>query len=135
MIEFTVFGLPKGKARPRFVRTNKGVRTYTTKSTETYQNDVLWAYMDKYRGVTLKGPIWANISAYFPIPKSTPKKKRAGMKWYDKKPDVDNIAKSVLDALNGVAYDDDKQIVVMIIHKEYSNEARVEIKLGEINDT
>lgn len=133
MIEFTVYGTPKGKARPRFVRTSKGVRTYTPKTTETYQNDVLAAYMDKYQGVTLKGHIWAKINAYFPIPKSTPKKRRASLTWYDKKPDVDNIAKSVLDALQGYAYDDDKQIVALTIQKEYADEARVDVKLGELN--
>jgi Holliday junction resolvase RusA-like endonuclease len=56
------------------------------------------------------------------------------MHWYDKKPDVDNIAKSILDALNGAAYDDDKQVVALMIHKEYSDTPRVDIKLGDIND-
>ena len=132
MIEFTVYGIPKGKARPRFVRTKKGVRTYTPKSTETYQNDVLSAYMDKCQGEKLNGQIWARMTAYFTIPKSVPKKHRAGMIWYDKKPDVDNIAKSVLDALQGIAYDDDKQIVTLIIDKRYGDTARVEVKLGEL---
>ena len=133
-INFTVYGEPKGKARPRFVRTSRGVRTYTPKQTETYQNDVLCAYLNKYKGTTLKGQIWARIDAYFAIPKSTPKYKRPLMHWYDKKPDVDNIAKSILDALNGAAYDDDKQVVALMIHKEYSDTPRVDIKLGDIND-
>lgn len=132
IVQFVVKGTPKGKARPRFVRTGKGVRTYTPKATETYQNDVLSAYMDTYKGTKLNGPIYARITAYFDIPKSTPKNKRAGMKWYDKKPDVDNIAKSVMDALNGVAYDDDKQIIWLVIRKMYG-EPRVEVTIGEIN--
>lgn len=133
-IAFTVYGEPKGKARPRFVRTGRGVRTYTPKQTETYQNDVLCAYLNKYKGTTLKGPIWARIDAYFTIPKSTPKYKRPLMHWYDKKPDVDNIAKSILDALNGTAYDDDKQVVALVIYKEYADIARVNVMLGELND-
>lgn len=131
MIELTVMGKPVGKERPRFARTQHGIRTYTPKRTETYQKSIFGAYMDKYKGTTLKGGIWAQISAYFDIPKSTPKYKRDSMRWYDKKPDADNIAKTVLDALNGVAYEDDKQIVMLQVRKEYG-EPRVEIRLGEM---
>lgn len=131
MIEFTVYGTPKGKARPRFVRTKAGVRTYTPKQTETYQNSILEAYLDSCKGTKLNGPIWARINVYFAIPKSTPKKARSGMEWYDKKPDVDNLVKSVLDALNKHAYDDDKQIVALMVNKRYG-EPRIEVKMGEI---
>ena len=132
IIEFTVMGTPKGKARPRFVRCGKGVRTYTPKATETYQNDVLTAYMQSNKGIKLNGPIYARISAYFDMPKSTPKYKRAGMRWYDKKPDVDNVVKAVMDALNGIAYDDDKQVVWLVIRKMYG-EPRVEVSMGELH--
>jgi Holliday junction resolvase RusA-like endonuclease len=56
------------------------------------------------------------------------------MHWCDKKPDVDNIAKSILDALNGTAYDDDKRVVALTIYKEYADIARVNVMLGELND-
>lgn len=55
------------------------------------------------------------INAYFSIPKSYMKGKRLACKHNinrpAKKPDVDNILKAVLDALNGVAYKDDKQVI------------------------
>lgn len=133
IIQFTVMGTPKGKARPRFVRTCKGVRTYTPKQTETYQNEVAVAYMQSCKGAKLNGPIWANITAYYAMPKSTPKSKRSDMVWYDKKPDVDNIAKAVMDALNGIAYDDDKQITSLIIDKRYGA-PHIEVTMGEFND-
>lgn len=134
MIKFTVYGEPKGKGRPRFVRIGSGVRTYTPKSTETYQNDVLAVYMDKYKGESINGPIRAEIDAYMPIPKSYSKKRRAEMegKPCDKKPDADNIAKSVLDALQGYAYEDDKQITLLTVTKKYSDTPRVEIVLREL---
>lgn len=47
------------------------------------------------------------------------------------KPDNDNIAKSVLDALNGLAYVDDKQIVELKVNKYYGAEAYVYVKLTE----
>lgn len=37
----------------------------------------------------------------------------------DKKPDADNILKAVLDALNGVAYEDDRQVVEVLCIKKY----------------
>ena len=50
-----------------------------------------------------------------------------------KKPDADNIAKVVLDALNGVAYEDDKQVVRVTISKVYSFEKEgLEIEIGVV---
>ena len=48
-----------------------------------------------------------------------------------KKPDLDNIAKAILDSLNGIAYKDDSQIVSLLISKKYSDRPRVEIALKE----
>ena len=48
-----------------------------------------------------------------------------------KKPDLDNIAKAILDSLNGIAYKDDSQIVSLLISKKYSDRPRVEITLKE----
>nr|DAH87168.1 MAG TPA: Endodeoxyribonuclease RusA [Caudoviricetes sp.] len=64
------------------------------------------------------------INAYFSIPKSYMKGKRLACKHNinrpAKKPDVDNILKAVLDALNGVAYKDDKQVIEVTCGKWYS---------------
>ena len=51
---------------------------------------------------------------------------------YIKKIDSDNLAKSILDALNGVAYDDDSQVCLLIVQKLYAETARVEVVLEEI---
>jgi Holliday junction resolvase RusA-like endonuclease len=132
MIEFTVYGEPKGKSRPRFGNGH----TYTPKTTTEYEKTVLAAYMDKYHTLMLKSEICVQIRAYMGIPKSTPKKRRAEMlgKGVLKKPDVDNIAKIILDALNGVAYEDDKQITRLDIEKRYSDTPRVEVQIREKRD-
>lgn len=49
-----------------------------------------------------------------------------------KKPDIDNIAKAVLDALNSVAYRDDTQIVELQIRKQYSEKPRLEICMEKL---
>ena len=51
---------------------------------------------------------------------------------YTKKVDADNLAKSVLDALNGIAYDDDAQVSLLLVYKAYAETARVEVQLKEL---
>lgn len=48
------------------------------------------------------------------------------------KPDTDNIAKSILDALNGIAYNDDKQVVTLIVQKWYAEVPSVSVMIKEV---
>ena len=48
------------------------------------------------------------------------------------KPDLDNVAKGVLDALNGVAYVDDTQVVRLLVQKQYSLEPRLVVTVKEL---
>lgn len=133
--QFIVIGEPKGKGRPRFVSTNKGVRTYTPKDTVYYENLVKLSYKDMC-GVKLNGKIRAKISAYFAPPASSSNKKKEqmllGEVGYLHKPDTDNIAKIILDSLNGIAYDDDRQITELTVNKHYGLRSGVVVELEEI---
>ncbi|HHD2713896.1 RusA family crossover junction endodeoxyribonuclease [Clostridium perfringens] len=76
----------------------------------------------------------ALIVAYYKIPKSYSKKRvqaiRDGLEKPIKKPDADNIAKIILDSLNGIAYKDDSQIIELSVIKRYTEEnERVEFEL------
>ena len=114
---FTIFGDPVGKQRPRV--TQHG--TYTPKKTKDYEELVKSLYQGPYFGDV---PLCVDVLAVFPIPKSYTKKQRAEClgKPYMKKPDYDNILKIISDALNGVAYKDDNQIVSAYIYKRYTCE-------------
>ena len=83
----------------------------------------------------LEGRLSINIIAYLKIPKSTSKKKEAGMLENKisptKKPDIDNITKVVLDALNKFAYKDDTQITEITVVKKYASTPKVKIKIEE----
>ena len=74
------------------------------------------------------------LKIFMYIPKSTSQKKLTQMINREirptKKPDIDNIVKVVADALNGIAYADDKQIVSLVVEKYYSVRPRVEIGVG-----
>lgn len=129
-IKFTVPGPPQGKARPRTGRnksTGKPV-SYTPAQTVLYENWIRTCYMQETNMLFSNNELLGiDIMAFFPIPKSTPKKIRAAMMDGEirplKKPDGDNILKAVCDALNGLAYRDDRQLADKCIHKWYENEA------------
>lgn len=129
---FTVDGEPKGKARPRVLKSG---HTYTPQETVNYENYVKWCFRESGQQM-LDGMIEADIKAYFQIPKSAGKNK--AMLMCDgnirpiKKPDIDNIVKAVLDSLNGIAYHDDSMIVSATIQKFYSVQPRVEVTLREL---
>lgn len=133
-VEFVVEGEPKAKSRHRTTKTG---HTYTPKKTVDYENWVKLCYCTKNKAKLLEGQIRATIHAYFTIPKSATKGKLLAMQHNivrpTKKPDTDNIAKSILDGLNKIAYKDDSQIVELIVHKYWSEEPRAEVTLEEIN--
>lgn len=130
MIHFVIPGEPKAKARPRV--TTKGI-TYTPKSTVEYENWVKQCYLVKYGQTMLEGEVKATIKAYFGIPKSISQKRKKlmidGKVRPTKKPDTDNIAKSVLDSLNGIAYKDDSAVVALQVDKYFDENPRVEVTL------
>lgn len=133
---FMVEGTPIGKARPRFVRRGNFVSTYTPKTTKEYEENIAKGFTSM-GGTIFDYPfLRVKISAYFPIPKSTRKADRQQMKeggfWYNKKPDCDNIAKAVLDALNNVAWADDKQVVSLDVKKFYSEKPCTIIQIREV---
>lgn len=123
-------GKPQGKARARtFYNPRLGkMQSITPDKTVLYENLIKECYMvlDNRKSWFNSEPLHMYIDAYFEIPKSTTKKKRAeiedGKLYPTKKPDIDNIAKVICDALNGVAYKDDTQIIELTVRKLYSTE-------------
>lgn len=134
--EFVVLGEPQSKGRPRFARMGNFVRSYTPDETVQYETLVKLSYQQA--GLEkLSGAIRAEIRAFFPIPKSVSKKKHEQMASGKIRPitvrkDLDNICKAVLDALNNIAYDDDRQVVELLAYKFYSEVPKAVVILEEI---
>lgn len=130
-VEFTIPGAPQGKERPRFT---KNGYAYTPAKTRDYEKMVAWAYHAEAHGTVFDGPISASIVAVFPIPHSWSKKKRetaaGGCLLPMVKPDLDNIAKIVLDSLNGIAYKDDAAITDLTVIKRYGTRPCVIVRLS-----
>ena len=128
-----IYGEPQAKGRPRFAKRGNFISTYTPKETLSYENLVKVEYREQCANYYPEKELTCEITAYFGIPKSTSKKKEKFMIEKEirpmKKPDIDNIAKIILDALNGVAYKDDTQIVNLIVRKYYSDRPRIEFDI------
>lgn len=123
-----------GKARPR-MNTYTG-RAYTPTKTKNYEYLVRQMFVYKYPHFKIiEGRIKVTIIAYFDIPKSTSKVRKAQMLWGDisptKKPDIDNIVKIILDALNKFAFQDDTQVTKLEVEKIYSETPKVYVKIEE----
>ena len=133
-IDFIVQGKVQAKQRPRF----NGKFAYTPKETIAYENWVKTCYSMKYPVLLLKKPLKVKIIAYYEVPKSASKKKQQQMLndeiYPTVKPDTDNIAKSILDSLNGIAYLDDKQVVKLEVEKYYAANANVAVMIEEIEN-
>ena len=132
MIKFTVPGIPVAKGRPRVTRTH----TYTPQKTKDYEELVKWSFKSAYKDKPLEGPVRIDILLFMYIPKKVSKKRRAMKEAREilpiKQPDWDNMAKSITDALNKLAYQDDNQIVEAHVYKYYSTNPRAEIIIQEV---
>lgn len=134
MYEFEIPGKITGKGRPR-VNTNTAI-AYTPTKTKEYEELVKQYFILKYRGIQpLEGRIKIVIKAYFSVPKNTNKKQKEEMLNNAispiKKPDIDNIAKIILDALNKLAFNDDNQIAKLEIDKLYGEEEKVYVRVEQ----
>ena len=99
IIEFCVAGRPVGKQRPRVVK--NGSRAFTPAKTKAYEKMI--------RIAVLQGKANARREGRLPI--TGPYRVEIRIVWADKRhPDIDNVAKAILDGMNGIAYPDDKEV-------------------------
>jgi Holliday junction resolvase RusA-like endonuclease len=136
MTMFTVYGEPVGKGRPRFVRRGNFTQTYTPAKTKSYEDEIrMMAKAAMGASEPLETPVTVAIYIRVGIPASFSKQKRKdsleGIMKPTKKPDLDNIAKCFLDAMNEIVYLDDKQVVNLHVTKVYAETPAVEVMVKE----
>ena len=121
-VSFTIPGKPTGKGRPKFF----GGHAVTPQKTRNYESLVALkaeSVMKDLPDSRLGLPCVVRVHAYYAIPKSYSKKKHAAAlegKLAPGKPDLDNIVKSVLDGMNGIAFKDDVNVVEMRLQKSFT---------------
>lgn len=135
-VYFIVEGRVQPKQRPKVYRNKYTGKAHaiTPRQTVEYEDKVKASYIDA-EGIKFEGAVEMVVNIYVEIPKNVSKKKRAEMLLNErpitKTGDIDNLFKAISDALNGLAYDDDSQIVDGYIHKYYSEQAKAEITIRE----
>lgn len=134
-ISFSVDINPTPKGRPKFARRGNFVRAYTPKKTADYETEIKTQAQAMMNRDPLETPIAVYLCFRLPVPKSHSKKRNeaclSGAEKPTKKPDLDNLAKAVLDGLNEVVWRDDSQIVSLRLTKVYSTVPGINIVISE----
>lgn len=136
-IRFSVPGQPQGKGRPRVGQVGGFARMFTPAKTLAYEGFIaLQAQIAMQHHDLVDGPVLVRMFIALQIPESKSKKWKAdalaGRVFPTTKPDVDNTVKAVFDALNGVVWKDDVQVVDLVLTKRYSAAPRVEVEIVPI---
>jgi Holliday junction resolvase RusA-like endonuclease len=133
-------GKPRGKARAQIVSHGGKTWGYTPAPTRAYEKELRAVAKDAMGHIGLfGGPVELLITATFPVPKSWPIKKRnnalTGYLYPVTKPDFDNIEKMVADAIKGVVWRDDSQVVASRFRKVYGQTPTLQVIVAELEST
>jgi len=135
---FTVYGQAVPKGRARVVRSGGFVRAFTPKKTVDWESSVAGQAIVHKPPQLLTGPIKLGVRFYRAPLKSFSKDKRelamSGKFRPATRPDLDNLIKGIKDALNGIMWQDDSQVIEYIVGtgKYFGDPPRVEIEVYEI---
>lgn len=123
-VHFNVPGQPVGKGRPRIGKVGAHARMFTPAKTVSYESTVACSAQQAMQGRGLiEGPVKVLMRMTLVIPASWSRKKQeqalAGQIRPTTKPDADNVIKAIFDAINGVVWRDDVQVVELGLSKVY----------------
>lgn len=120
-VRFEIPGKPFAKQRPRVGKWGG----YTPKETVSFERTVGQIALEHIK-TPLEGPICVDIVAIFEPAKSWSKKKKEDHMWqaHTQRPDLDNLAKAILDGMNRIAFADDGQVSRMKCKKQWGENAK-----------
>lgn len=131
MIEFYVPGKPVAQSRPRFARRGNFVQTYDAAPAKDYKSWVkhcALTYMENFKVVRIGKDI--PLEMVLTVQVERPKSRKKAL-FPTTKPDADNFAKGVMDALESILYEADQQIVRLVVSKHYSDRPGVTVNIQE----
>jgi Holliday junction resolvase RusA-like endonuclease len=136
MIEIRIPGELRGKGRPRFSARGGFARAFTDPKTANAEAWVKACAVQAFTGAPIVGPVSVQLEIGVAVPKSWPKKRRAdalaGAIWPTTKPDLDNQIKLIGDALNGIVWQDDAQIVRAVVSRRYVETPAAVLTVAEV---
>lgn len=132
-MRFTIPAIPVAKGRPKISAIGGHARAYTPAKTRKYE-EMVGLIARTVFPKPLKGPVYLRAEFYFEHPKAKwRKRKPLEQTWHTGRPDVDNLMKSLLDGLEGVAFGDDSS-VVWVVGRKYracqGDSARTEVEVA-----
>jgi Holliday junction resolvase RusA-like endonuclease len=133
-VSFLVPGEPQGKGRPRIGKVGAHARMFTPTKTLAYEGLIALAAQTAMDGrPMLAGPVLLEMKMLHPIRDSWSKKKKAGALAGEIAPtikcDADNCLKAVCDALNGIVWKDDVQVVNVVLSKRFAETPGVSVRV------
>lgn len=129
VLDVHVFGLPVPQARPRAFKTPTGqIRLYDPADCKDWKRTVLAQVLERKPAAPVDGPLRMDLVFDLPRPKSAPKR----VQHPTSRPDLDNLLKAIKDALRGVVYRDDSQIVALTATKKYGQAPGVSIRVAHV---
>ena len=123
-LEFDITPYPK--RTPIFSTRGKFARAIPNKKTKAFQEEIKRTC--KYTGPIIETPLQVKAIFFFVRPKSVKRN------YPSVKPDLDNLSKSLMDALEGVIFKNDAQIIDMKLTKRYAEKAKIIVEIEEINE-
>lgn len=127
---------PKPQSRPRFGRNG----TYEDKVMKQWKRNCESQLRLMNPKIIEKGAIFVSMAFYIYPPKriAEVKKKRLELEseaiYVDKRPDIDNYIKAVLDCSNEILFKDDGQVAALSSQKLYSLNPRIEIEITSLEE-
>ncbi len=130
-MKHTFYVTPVPASRPRVTRWS----TFYPKKYTQFREDMKIAIGD-VQFIPLQTNVYAKLDFFVKIPKSWSKKKKEEYqgRFCDNNADIDNYCKAILDSLNGIYYEDDRQIVMIRARKYWSNTPRIKCEFLEMQD-
>jgi len=135
MIAFSILGIPVAKGRPKFFRRGNLMGTYTPTRTRHYEDSIISQALKYKPEKPLVCPVAIRLRFFLPIPQMSKKKRLQAIQGdfrHTKRPDIDNLIKAIIDPLNTIFWQDDRQIVSIQAEKIYGEQPRTEIEIEEI---
>lgn len=137
-VSFVVDGDPVAKGRPRAGMTDEGIRMRTPAKTKAYERKIRTAARLAMHGrIPFGRPVSLKVAIFLPIPQSWPKARQTRARLdiirATNKPDADNVLKAIKDGMNDIVYEDDSQVVDIVVTKKYAVVPRVEVEVKELD--
>lgn len=134
VLSLRVFGLPvaQARARARIFQDRMGqarVSVYDPANSRDWKRTVIAQVVERKPPAPIgEAPLSMELTFHLPRPQSLPKR----ILYHVKRPDCSNLLKGVEDALRGIVYRDDSQLVRVTVEKIYSNSPGVEIRVAHV---